>query len=288
MARFGKINQKQFDNTTPGTDGQFLRRQSGVWVPYTLQPSDIPAQVRSPLLVAASRAMVATDAGKHLYNTSSTPYDLTLSQAVFAAGDEIEIAADGSGVINILPQAGFTINGSVQGVSCLSGTAGFLKFRSGSAAQWYGGTASAIKDWTIYSSAAALSLQAAGVQNICSFTIPANTVKPDGFLNYEILYTGTGTGAKALSISLGGVTLVTSSMSAANSVFLGKNIFNRANNTVVTANVATTGYTSSSTVLPIATALNWTVNQTFLATINVTTAAQGITMSYMYVRVINP
>jgi hypothetical protein len=138
MARYGTINQKTLDNT-PGTDGQFLRRLSGVWVPYTLQPSDIPSSVRSQLQVTASRNLATTDAGRHLYSNSASNFDLTIPNNVFAANDEIEIAADGTGLINILAGSGFTINGSTAAV-CYPETAGFLKFRSPSDARWYGGT----------------------------------------------------------------------------------------------------------------------------------------------------
>jgi hypothetical protein len=138
MARYGTINQKTLDNT-PGTDGQFLRRQSGVWVPYTLQPSDIPSSVRSQLQITASRNLAVSDAGRHLYNLGSTDYTLTIPNNTFAPNDEIEIAADSTGFINLAAGAGFTINGASAAV-CYPGTAGFLKFRTSATAQWYGGT----------------------------------------------------------------------------------------------------------------------------------------------------
>jgi hypothetical protein len=138
MAQYGTINQKQLDQT-PGTDGQFLRRMSGVWVPYTLQPSDVPASVRSQLLITASRTLAASDAGRHLFNATASSFDLIIPNNTFAANDEIEIACDSTGLINILAGSGFTINGGTAAV-CFGGTAGFLKFRSPSAAQWYGGS----------------------------------------------------------------------------------------------------------------------------------------------------
>jgi hypothetical protein len=136
MARFGKINQKRFDNTD-GTDGQVLKRVAGIYTPSN-ESSGASVTNRSQLLVTASRNLDATDAGKHLYSTNGTPFNLTIPNSVFAANDEIEIAADGAGSINLIPGSGFTINGSSATVTALSGTAGFLKFRSPSSAQWYG------------------------------------------------------------------------------------------------------------------------------------------------------
>jgi hypothetical protein len=127
--------QHIFSSATP-TEKQTWQFQDGIWVPYTLMASDVP---RSQALITASRSLAASDAGQHLYNASSSSFNLTIPNNTFAANDEIEIACDSTGVINILAGSGFTINGGNAAV-CYGGTAGFLKFRSPSAAQWYGGS----------------------------------------------------------------------------------------------------------------------------------------------------
>lgn len=127
--------QHIFASTAP-TEKQTWQFQNGLWVPYTLQASDVS---RSQLEVTASRNLATTDAGRHLYSTSASNFDLTIPNNVFAANDEIEIAADNTGLINVLAGTGVTINGAAAAVCCPE-TAGFLKFRSPSDARWYGGT----------------------------------------------------------------------------------------------------------------------------------------------------
>jgi hypothetical protein len=286
MARYGTINQKTLDNT-PGTDGQFLRRQSGVWVPYTLQPSDIPASVRSQLQITASRNLATTDAGRHLFNTSASSFDLTIPNNTFAANDEIEIAADSTGFVNVLAGAGVTINGGNAAV-CYPGTAGFLKFRSPSDVRWYGGSSPNVnKQFVLYSDATFRSFQAVGTTTIASISLPANTVSPNGYLSYEVLYKGASTGSKTFAISIGGNSLVSLVAANANTVHAGKRFYNRSNNTIITTGVGAFTYGSSTTVA-VGLALNWTINQTITVTAQVATANQGFDLSYLSFEVVNP
>jgi hypothetical protein len=286
MARYGTINQKTLDNT-PGADGQFLRRQSGVWVPYTLQPSDIPASVRSQLQITASRNLAASDAGKHLYSSSSTNFDLTIPNSTFAANDEIEIAADNTGFVNVLAGAGVTINGGNAAV-CYPGTAGFLKFRSPSVARWYGGSSPNVnKQFILYSDATFRAFQAVGTTTIASISLPANTVSPNGYLSYEVLYKGASTASKTFAISIGGNSLVSLVTANANTVHAGKRFYNRSNNAVLTTGVGAFIY-GSSTTGAVGLALNWTTNQTITVTAQVATVNQGLDVGYLSFEVVNP
>jgi hypothetical protein len=287
MARFGKINQKRFDNTE-GTDGQILKRLAGIYTPSN-ESGGASATNRSQQLVIASRSLIAADAGKHLYSTNATPFDLTIPNATFATNDEIELAVDGAGAINLIPGSGFTINGSSATVTALSGTAGFLKFRSSSAAQWYGGSLPATpKDWLIYSNNNLRSFQSAGTNQVVdSFIIPGGTVKPGGHIEFEIIDKGTGTGSKSTIINIGSLNILTITRTTANFVYVGKKIMNRANTTVVATGSTNFGYATNLTAINTA-ALDWTTNQTFQYLATVVTAAQGIDAHSIYVRVVNP
>lgn len=286
MARYGKINQKQIDNT-PGTDGQFLRRVSGLYVPYTLQAADIPPIYRAPLLLSSTRDLVATDANKHLYSESTSTWTVTVPTAIFSGSAEIEFSADSTGDILITPGAGFTINGASTAVICSSGTSGYLKFRSPSSARWYGAPQAYVeKNKTFLSDATARSFQLAGVQTVNSIVIPGGTVKPNGFIDFEIIYKGVGTGAKVTTISFGGVTIITISSATVNLWYTGRKIFNRNNTNVATAPSNFTSY-GNVNASPVTAAVNWLVDQTFLISVNVTTAAQGIDVTYVTVRTRN-
>lgn len=289
MARYGTINQKTLDNT-PGTDGQFLRRESGVWVPSSAVPA------RSQLQITSSRNLAVTDAGRHLYNFGSTDYTLTIPNNTFAPNDEIEIAADSTGLINILAGSGVTINGASAAV-CYPGTAGFLKFRTSAIAQWYGGGSSSggspppapeVKQFVLYSDATFKSYQTVATHTIASILLPGGTLKPNGFLSYEVLYKGVGTGSKTFTVAISGNNFVAISGANANGIYTGKKIYNRDNSALVSVNSGAFGYSSAGGVSGMVGNINLTVDQTILVSVVVAVANQGVDLTYLSFEIVNP
>jgi hypothetical protein len=141
----------------------------------------------------------------------------------------------------------------------------------------------------LFSSANLASVQTVGTnQVVYSVTIPASTVKPGGYLDFSLLWSGVSTGSKTVTVTLGGVTVATQTLSTTNNCGWYKFIWNRANTTLVTYSSAVNIPYTNATAAFLTSTLNWTVDQTFQVLGTVTVAAQGINIQSFTLKVVNP
>jgi hypothetical protein len=94
---------------------------------------------RVPLELTASRSLVLSDSGKHLFNNSASVFNIDIPNSVFTVGDELELACPNTGTLTITPLSGVTLNGGAIALTVNTGKGSFLKCYSPASFYLYGG-----------------------------------------------------------------------------------------------------------------------------------------------------